>query len=49
MCISEYYGFFRIDAELEKYLIGILVFVKIFIFNMFLQPYKFDVKNFPKK
>ena len=29
-------------------MIGMLVFVKVLIFNMFLQPYKFDNVNFPK-
>jgi len=49
ICISEYFGFFRIDESLQKFLIGLLVFIKVFIFNMFLQPSKFDEKNFPKK
>ena len=48
ICISEYYGFFRIDPSLEKFLIGVLVFIKVFIFNLFLQPHKFDEDNFPK-
>ena len=48
ICLSEFYGFFRIDPSLEKVLITILIFVKVFIFNMFLQPYKFDSVNFPK-
>lgn len=29
-------------------MIGMVVFIKVLIFNMFLQPYKFDSINFGK-
>jgi hypothetical protein len=48
LCISEYFGCLRLDESMEKYLIGILIFVKVLVFNMFLQPHKFDNLNFPK-
>lgn len=36
----------RLESYGEKALIAILVFAKIFIYNMLLQPYKFDSINF---
>ena len=39
----------RADANLEKYLITVFVFIKLFVFNMLLQPHKFDEKSFPKR
>ena len=48
ICISQFYGCVRADANLEKYMIGMVVFVKVLIFNMLLQPQKFDPANFPK-
>jgi hypothetical protein len=48
ICISEKYGILRLDKTLEQYMIGLLVIIKMLIFNMMLQPYKFDNQNFPK-
>lgn len=48
VCVSHLLGCFRIDATLEKFLLTIFVLGKVFIFNMLLQPHKFDVKSFPK-
>jgi hypothetical protein len=48
ICVSEYYGFIRIDEHSEKILIIIFVLIKVFIFNMILQPHKFDPLNFKK-
>ena len=46
--ISEYYGFIRADEWTEKMMILMFVFIKVLIFNMLLQPYKFDSINFTK-
>jgi hypothetical protein len=48
LCISEFYGCLRADDSLEKFLLGMLVFVKLLVFNIILQPHKFDSENFPK-
>ena len=42
ICVSEFYGCIRADDSLEKHLIGMVVFVKLLIFNMILQPHKMD-------
>lgn len=46
--VSEYYGFVRADEWMEKLMILLFVFIKVLIFNMLLQPYKFDSINFTK-
>jgi hypothetical protein len=38
-----------VDESLEKFLITVLVFIKVLIFNFIVQPYKFDEENFSKK
>ena len=48
VCLSEVYGSLRIDENLEHFLIGAFVFMKMLLFNMLLQPYKFDEESFPK-
>lgn len=48
ICISEYLGCIRADQSLEKVLLTLMVFVKVLVFNMLLQPSKFDPLNFPK-
>lgn len=48
ICVSEFYGCVRADESLEKFLLGMFVFVKLLIFNLILQPHKFDSENFPK-
>jgi hypothetical protein len=40
MCISEEHGYMRGDKELEKAAILSLLFIKILIFNVLLQPHK---------
>jgi hypothetical protein len=48
LCISEFYGCIRAEATLEKFMVTMVVLVKVLVFNLLLQPHKFDSVNFPR-